>query len=440
MKTFFTLASIVASVSAFAAPSVSDVEVSQIWAQKPLRVSYSLSGGDAIVTAEIFTNGFPVAAGHQLSMSGDVNRVVQDDGAVKAFVWNPPPAWWGNGRDIIAGTIDVHLSAWPIDNPPDYMVLDLDGSKNREYFTSEDRLPLGIDSDVYRTDKLVMRRIHAKGRSFRMGASHFKERGQSSDNFIEMARHAMLTADFYIGVFEFTQAQYHKINGNKPSRFANPDCWEMRPVEYVQRFHLMDHNWPNPDPAIANSAEANNSKMFKKFRNATGLDWRLTLPTRAQWEYACRAGTMTPLYDGCSSTYVTNALGVSEASCRFSRNADNGGAIDEATSQSVLYDTTRGTARVGSYEPNAWGLYDMLGNVSELCHDFYNALSRYETMTVDPDGFTNSRDGNSTFRVTCGGSCRQLSIECRPSRVYSQQDWLYSTEEYVGFRPVYILP
>jgi formylglycine-generating enzyme required for sulfatase activity len=149
---------------------------------------------------------------------------------------------------------------------------------------------------------------------------------------------------------------------------------------------------------------------------------------------------MTPLYDGYSSTYETNALGVSEASCRFSRNADNGGAIDEATSQSVMYDTTRGTARVGSYEPNAWGLYDMLGNVSELCHDFYNALSRYETMTVDPDGFTNSRDGNSTYRVTCGGSCRQLSIECRPSRVYSQQDWLYSTEEYVGFRPVYILP
>ncbi|MBQ9741758.1 MAG: hypothetical protein IJV91_12580, partial [Kiritimatiellae bacterium] len=83
MKTFFALASLAASVPAFAAPSVSDVEVSQIWAQKPLRVSYSLSGGDAIVTAEVFTNGFPVAAGHQLSMSGDVNRVVQDDGAVK---------------------------------------------------------------------------------------------------------------------------------------------------------------------------------------------------------------------------------------------------------------------------------------------------------------------------------------------------------------------
>ena len=440
MKTFFALASLAASVPAFAAPSVSDVEVSQIWAQKPLRVSYSLSGGDAIVTAEVFTNGFPVAAGHQLSMSGDVNRVVQDDGAVKAFVWNPPLAWWGDGRDVIAGTIDVRLSAWPIDNPPDYMVLDLDGSKNREYFTSEDRLPLGIDSDVYRTDKLVMRRIHAKGRSFRMGASHIKERGQSADYFIEMARHVMLTADFYIGVFEFTQAQYHKINGNKPSRFANPDCWETRPVEYVQRFHLMDHKWPNADPSIANSAEENSNKMFKKFRNATGLDWRLTLPTRAQWEFACRAGTMTPLYDGYSSTYETNALGVSESACRFSRNADNGGAIDEATSESVLYDTTRGTARVGSYEPNAWGLYDMLGNVSELCHDFYNALSRYETMTVDPDGFTNSRDGNSTYRVTCGGSCRQLSIECRPSRVYSQQDWLYSTVEYVGFRPVYILP
>jgi len=85
-------------------------------------------------------------------------------------------------------------------------------------------------------------------------------------------------------------------------------------------------------------------------------------------------------------------------------------------------------------------LYDMLGNVSELCHDFFNALSRYETMTVDPDGFTTSRDGYSTYRVTCGGSCRQRSIECRPSYVDSQQDWLYSSDEYVGFRPVYILP
>lgn len=438
MKKILALTGIAYSIHAIAAPTVSNVAVSQSWAQKPLTVSYSLSGGDAVVTAEILTNGVPVAACDQLSMSGNISKTIADDGNVKSFVWQPPQSWWGTERRTAAGTISARLTAWPTNSPPDYMVLDLDGSKTRTYYTSEDRLPLGIDSDVYRTDKLVMRRIRAKGRSFRMGASHIKERGQSSDYFIEMARHAMLTEDFYIGVFEFTQAQYHKINGNRPSRFANESCWRTRPLEYVQRSHLIDSTWPNEDPATANSAAA--SRMFAKFRANTGLDWRLTLPTRAQWEFACRAGTLTPLYDGYSSTWRTNALGASEAACRFSRNADNGGYIPEATKESVTYDTTRGTARVGSYEPNAWGLYDMLGNVAELCHDFNNALSRYDIMTVNPNGFDNARDGHATYRVTCGGSCRQKSLECRPSRILSQQDWLYSENEYVGFRPVYILP
>ena len=440
MKKILMIAGIASSIQAIATPTISNVAISQSWAQKPLFVSYSLSGGDAIVTAEILTNGVPISARDQLLMTGDISKTVADDGKGKSFVWHPPQSWWGTERRVAGGIISARLTAWPTNSPPDYMVIDLDGSKTRTYYTSEDRLPLGIDSDVYRTDKLVMRRIRAKGRSFRMGASHIKERGQSSDYFIEMARHAMLTEDFYIGVFEFTQAQYHKINGNRPSRFANESCWRTRPVEYVQRTHLMDHAWPNDDPVIANSAESGANKMFAKFRAKTGFDWRLTLPTRAQWEYACRADTLTPLYDGYSSTWKTNALGASEASCRFSRNADNGGAIPEATKEIVTYDTTRGTARVGSYEPNAWGLYDMLGNVAELCHDFNNALSRYDIMTVDPNGFNDSRDGNKTYRVTCGGSCRQSSLECRPSRIYTQQDWLYSESEYVGFRPVYILP
>lgn len=440
MKNILSFAGLFVSVSTFAAPVAMDVEVSQKWAQKPLSVSYALAGGDAVVTADILTNGVPLAACDQLSMSGDVNRVVTCDGRRKSFKWHPPQGWWGDGKSLSAGTVTARVMVWPTNMPPDYMVLDLDGSKGREYFTSVDRLPLGIDSDVYRTDKLVMRLIRAKGRPFRMGASHTRERGMPVDKNYEVARHVLLTHDYYIGVFEFTQAQYHKLTGNRPSRFANESCWRTRPVEYVQRFNLMDHNWPDPDPEVANSATDNNSKLFKKLRDATGTDWRMTLPTRAQWEYACKAGTRTPLYDGYSSIWHTNSVGASEASCRLSRNADNGGKVEEATSALLQYDTAQGTARVGSYEPNAWGLYDMLGNVAELCQDFYNLLSRYDRMSIDPDGFETSHFNNSTYRTTCGGSCRQTSLECRTSRIYYQQDWLYSTEEYVGFRPIYQLP
>ena len=440
MKNVFSAACLVASVSAFSSPVVTDVRVSQSWAQKPLSVSYSLNGGDAVVTADILTNGVRIAAGDQLSMSGEVNRVVSCDGNLKTFRWYPPRSWWGDGRSLSAGTITARLTAWPTNMPPDYMVIDLDGSKNKEYFTSEDRLPLGIDSDVYRTDKLVMRLIRAKGRPFRFGASHVNERGLDpvERGYIEIARHAMLTKDYYIGVFEFTQGQYHKINGNRPSMFANEECWRTRPVEYLQRSHIIDSNWPNDDPAVANSAGSN--RMLYRLRNAVGMDWRLTLPTCAQWEFACRAGSLTSLNDGYSTTWHTNSLGVSEASCRLSRNADNGGLVEESVGTKVYYDATKGTARVGSYEPNAWGLYDMLGNVSELCQDLYIYPSGYGKMSIDPGSHTKDKNNNATVRTTRGGSCRQTSLQCRPSYEAFQQDWLYSTTECVGFRPIYILP
>lgn len=152
------------------------------------------------------------------------------------------------------------------------------------------------------------------------------------------------TRGFWIGQYEVTQTQYAYLMGTNPSEFKNRpiDAGQVRPVERV--------SWQD--------AVAFAQKLTEVERTAgripQGYSYRL--PTQAEWEYACRAGTTTPFHWGneADSTHG-NFKGV------YPR-AMSGGTID---------DSYTGTAPIGSYKPNAWGLYDMHGNVKEWCLDAY---------------------------------------------------------------------
>jgi len=149
-----------------------------------------------------------------------------------------------------------------------------------------------------------------------------------------------LTRGFWIGVYEMDQATYRRIMGNNPSRFAGNTL----PVENV--------SW---DDAMA-LCERLTRREREAGRLPAGYVYRL--PTEAEWEYAARAGTRTPFAFGSSAT-------PDNANFRGCYPPQYGATTG---SDSDLY----GTRPVGSYAANAWGLYDMHGNVREWVFDKYN--------------------------------------------------------------------
>ncbi len=268
-------------------------------------------------------------------------------------------------------------------------------------------VPKGGWRDEYKTDKLVLRRIEPG--TFTMG-SPADEVGREGN---EKQHEVTLTQPFYIGVFEVTQRQWERVMGDWPSHFSNERFRYCRPVEKVSynkiRGAVNGTNWPD-----TNSVDA--ASFMGRLRARTGQ--MFDLPTEAQWEYACRAGTETALNTGKDLTDKEVCPNMAEAG-RYKGNSI-GGAPNG--------DTKVGTAEVGSYPPNAWGLYDMHGNVWEWCLDW---RGDYHGTESDPRGVATGSD-----RVIRGGSWNGVARHCRTVRrgngnaADSNSDW--------GFR--FVLP
>jgi formylglycine-generating enzyme required for sulfatase activity len=163
----------------------------------------------------------------------------------------------------------------------------------------------------------------------------------------EEPQHEVQVQAFYLGAYEVTQGQYRLLMGNNPSFFSRTG----KASEELQAFNTDD--FPVEQVSWHEAQEfCKRLSALSKERKA-GRVYRL--PTEAEWEYACRAGTTTPFYTGETLT------------------------TDQANFTTFDFDLTqpggvRGfrlerTATVGSYPPNPWGLYDMQGNVKEWCQD-----------------------------------------------------------------------
>jgi formylglycine-generating enzyme required for sulfatase activity len=272
--------------------------------------------------------------------------------------------------------------------------------------------PAGGWADEYKTTKMVLRKIPAG--SFTMG-SPTDELGRY-DN--ETQHQVTLTKDFYVGVFEVTQKQWELVKGSWPSYFTNADCRDSRPVEQVSyddiRGSSAGAGWPGNNAVDSDS-------FLGRLQAKTGLDF--DLPTEAQWEYACQAGTTTALNSGKNLTSTGSCPNMSEVG----RYWFNGGSRSSSGG-----DTSVGTAKVGSYLPNQWGLYDMHGNVWEWCLDWYQSELGSSTQ-IDPRGAA----GGSN-RVDRGGSLDSNADICRSA--CRGRFWPSIRFNNVGFRLVRAVP
>jgi formylglycine-generating enzyme required for sulfatase activity len=195
--------------------------------------------------------------------------------------------------------------------------------------------------------------------TFLMGSP--KSEPERSDD--ELQHRVTLTRGFRLGIHPVTQAQWQAVMGSNPSNFKGDN----RPVEQV--------SWDDCQDFCRKLA----AKTGKRFR----------LPTEAEWEYACRAGTTTPFYFGDT---------ISTDQANYDGNWTYGkGKIGTYREQ---------TTPAGSFPANAWGLFDMHGNVWEWCEDLY---ATYETSDVEDPKNTS----NGTARVLRGGSWFHNPNRCR---------------------------
>jgi formylglycine-generating enzyme required for sulfatase activity len=192
-----------------------------------------------------------------------------------------------------------------------------------------------------------------------MGSPPGEERRRADET-----QHAVrLTKAFYMGTTEVTQAQWNKVMDGNPSFFTG----DALPVETV--------TW---EEAV---------EFCRKLSDKEGVRYRL--PTEAEWEYACRAGTDTPFHTG--HTITTDQA-----------NYDGNYTYGDGQQGKYREETTE----VASFAPNAWGLHDMHGNVWEWCADWYGAYP--EGAAIDPQG-----PGQGEFRVTRGGCWINFPAICR---------------------------
>jgi formylglycine-generating enzyme required for sulfatase activity len=254
---------------------------------------------------------------------------------------------------------------------------DADEARRRQGETAQ-RLGLPVEKAVDLGDGVKLELVLIPAGRFRMGNP-----ADEKDQWSGEAQHwVVITRPFYMGKYEVTQAQWTKMMWAKLSNFKGAK----NPVECV--------SWDD-------------SQDFLKKLNALGKErGQFRLPTEAEWEWACRAGTRTRF---CS------------------------GDADEGLADYAWFGANSGSAThpVGEKRPNAWGLHDLHGNVWEWCGDWYGADYYAKGPRYDPTGPATGSD-----RVLRGGSWGSDTRYCRSS--YRYGNYPANGSDNVGFRVVFV--
>jgi formylglycine-generating enzyme required for sulfatase activity len=214
--------------------------------------------------------------------------------------------------------------------------------------------------------------VKIPGGRFLMGSPETEAERRSSEG----PQHYVDVPEFFMGKYAVTQGQWEAVMGNNPSRFKGAS----RPVEKVSWYDA--------------------TKFCQKLSQITGKKY--SLPSESQWEYACRAGTTTPFYFGET---ITSEL------------VNYDGDYTYADAPEGIY--RKETTNVGIFPPNAFGLYDMHGNVWEWCADEWH--SNYDGAPTDSSVWLDGDKDRSPLR---GGSWAGIPINCRSAirNIYYRRD------------------
>ncbi|NLC83035.1 MAG: SUMF1/EgtB/PvdO family nonheme iron enzyme [Lentisphaerae bacterium] len=340
-------------------PAISGVTVRQCWPwSRHVNIDYVLECDEEVDVAVSAFNGPTPLPLPLHSLSGDIFTVAA---GTRRIVWDPTVTAYTNTQMLTK--FRVELTPAPV---PLYLIIDLTdlregvpapvehvyetdlvtnkwGSWERDPVTNrgvavESVIWTGVtNGTVYKTDKLVMRRVRA---------GDFKK----GDSLVLTD----MDQEYYISVFELTAAQWDRIMGGTSSSMLP------KAVSYNNARGAVDDDppvdWPDTGTYVSPGS------FVERFRALTGIPWA-DLPTGDQFEYAQRAGTDTVYHDGTANVYYNTTGTLHE---------DNNGYTNQFLKPLGWYLYDDGTLHpVGEKRANAWGLYDTQGNMQEWCINWY---------------------------------------------------------------------
>lgn len=302
-------------------------------------------------------------------------------------------SWMRRGAlaSVVVGLLCLSIYALLNDRGRPGQPSELDSKEKKTLLPNSANSEAGIFGSSHRVKGARdLEMIWVKPGTFMMGSPP-NEKGRGKN---EKLHKVTLSRGFYLGKYEVTQAQYFAVTGSNPSNFSST---REKPLETL--------NWIGAE---------NFCKKLMKLEQDSGrlpANWHFALPTEAEWEYACRAGTNT-VYSWGNSIEKSNAnYGKSEGS----------------------------TSPVGTYSPNPWGFHDMHGNVMEWTADWMHPYPEHPV--IDPKSpSSGSRrlknfEGEGEFRIARGGGWSNIPQLTRAAkRFHPGHATEHLKSNYIGFR------
>lgn len=421
-----------------ATPQVTSVSMAQSSSSRLVTIDYTFTGEDAVITLDVQTNApggawASIGGAAVCNAQGEVWKKVSNDGSTHHITWRPDLSW--PDHVIADGGARAVITAWTLDNTPDYMAVDVSAAakpNTQKYYPSAEFVPGGVSNSLYKTTMFLMRKIMAKDVIWTMGSTALEQLGRVAVR--EATHQVSLTNNYYIGVYEVTQSQWSQVATNS-SIAANFTVERfMRPMESVSyneirlkansyaeatAAEIADYSWPK-DP--------NPSSFLGLLRLKTGIDF--DLPSEAQWEFAARAGNGVGYWNNGSA--MQNAASDNNLNPLGRYAGNSASSPTGSTAPSV-----GGTAISGSYAPSTWGIYDMHGNVHEFCLDWNeDDITTYGgKVNIDPADPAKTLSGVAgSLRVARGGNYALGAHNCRPA--YRGSNTPTQRNNNIGFRVV----